>query len=93
MILLIGDFRKDALMRVFALLYAWFIAALIAGLVAIAGLIWMVIDVLWQFLVNSEGLSENGRAADIVASALEWNMELNVYALTGKKEFMWLPDL
>ena len=93
LLLFIGGRRMDALWRVFAFLYSMFVASLIAGVVALVGIVWGVIDVLWQFLLNSEGLSEDSRPAKIVVDTLDWKVDLYTYSLTGKGDFMWLPDL
>lgn len=91
-LLTIGSYREDALMRVLAFIWAW-VAAIIVSIVAIVAFIWGLIDVLWQFLLNSEGLDENGYAPELVANTFWWAVDLEVYAFTGRKKFMWLPEM
>lgn len=89
----IGTYRMDALVRVWAFIWAWTVGSIVITVVTIIGLLWGIIDVLWQFIINSEGLSEGSRAAEIVTDTLQWGIDLVVYALTGKREFMWFPPL
>lgn len=93
LLLFIGGRRMDALWRLWAFLYMLFIASIVAGLATLAGIVWGLIDIVWQFFLDSEGLSEESRGAALIVDTLSWNHELLLYSLTGKGEFMWLPDL
>lgn len=89
---MLGSYREDALMRVLAFLWA-FVAAFVVGIVGIIALIWGLIDVVWQLVFNSEGLDETGFAPEFVANTFWWAVDLEVYAFTGRKKFMWLPEM
>lgn len=89
---MLGSYRDDALMRVLSFLWS-FVAAFIASIIVIVALVWGLVDVLWQLLLNSEGLDENGYAPELVANVLWWPVDLQVYAFTGRKKFMWLPEM
>lgn len=82
--------RKEALWRVAA--FAWsFVAGFIAGFVAIVGFFWGLIDVIWQFITGSDGLSSSSTPAMWVKRFLIWPIDLLVYAFTGDGEFELLP--
>lgn len=84
--------RVDALVRVWALLWAYVVGSIIAGVVFIVGLIWMLVDVVWQLIAGSDGLSATSMPAQWVQATFMWIAGQTNYALTGSGEFMWLPS-
>lgn len=87
--------RMDAGERVITLVYQWIIGLWVAGIVTIVGMIWMVIDVLWQAILGTEGLSSSSRPAQVVAGVLQWTGGQFLYALTGGGDggFRLLPSV
>jgi hypothetical protein len=86
----IGDQRSEAVWRILAVLYGM-VVSFITSIVATIGIIWAVVDVVWQLLSNRNDLAEDSRPAMFVYNVLQWNLDLFVFALTGKGEFRWLP--
>lgn len=82
--------RTDALWRVAAFLWAW-VATIAASIVAVVGIIWGTLDVAWQLVVGSDGLSSSSMPAMWVKRILRWPIDLQIYAFTGDGEFMLLP--
>lgn len=83
--------RRDALLRVWTLLYqatVGYLAALVIGVIA---LVWMVVDVIWQLIFGSDGLSSSSMLAMQVSDSFEWAAGQTVYAVTGggDGEFRW----
>jgi len=84
--------RKDALWRIVAFVWSY-VAALVASVVLLVGIVWGAIDVLWQLVFGSDGLSASSTPAMLVRSTLLWPVDLMIYAFTGAGEMQWLPDL
>lgn len=82
--------RVDALWRIVAFVWAW-VASFIAGFVSIIGLIWGLIDVVWQLIIGTDGLSASSRPAMFVKRVLMWPVNLHIYAFTGSGSFQLLP--
>jgi len=83
--------RMDALWRVAAFLWS-FVAALVASVVVIVGMLWGAVDVLWQLVLGSDGLSSSSTPAMLVRGVIMWPARLQVYAFTGAGEMLWLPE-
>jgi len=83
--------RTDALVRVWTLLYQSFIGYLLLSVVGIVALVWMIVDVIWQLIVGSDGLSAGSGLAMQVEMAFDWSVNQTVYALTGGGDgsFRW----
>ncbi|RLM32617.1 hypothetical protein [Haloarcula sp. Atlit-120R] len=84
--------RADALWRVWAFIWA-IPASFVASIVSIVGLVWGIVDVLWQLIFGTDGLSSSSRPAGIVKGVLLWPVDLTIYAFTGDGGMMWLPDV
>lgn len=82
--------RMDALWRIVAFVWAW-VASFVAGFVSIIGLIWGLIDVVWQLIIGTDGLSSGSRPARFVIRVIRWPVNLHVYAYTGRGSFQLLP--
>lgn len=83
--------RTDALMRVGALLWA-LVAWTVGYFIAIAALVWMVLDVLWQLIAGTEGLSASSGVGGWLKRGVEWPVNVSMYALFGTGNgIQWLP--
>lgn len=51
----------------------------------------MVIDVIWQLIAGSDGLSSSGMLAGNIQSTFDWMAGQTNYALTGAGNFVWFP--
>jgi hypothetical protein len=87
-----GGMRMDALLRVFALLWAWFAGAILGSIAFFVGILWMVPDVLWQLVTGREGLDAGGRLASWLQGIVQWGAMQTNYALFGDGEFKLLPS-
>lgn len=87
-----GGLRMDALLRVFALIWAWFFGAILGSIAFTIGLLWMVLDVLWQLITGREGLSASGMLASWLQGIVQWGAMQTNYALFGDGEFKLLPS-
>lgn len=84
--------RMEAVMRVIA--GVWTIPAAIGAYFALlAGIVWMVVDVVWQFILGSDGLSSDGTLGSGIVATIRWPVDLTVFAVAGDGEMLWLPDL
>ena len=83
--------RVDALWRILALLYQGTIGYLALSIIALVALVWMIIDVIWQLIFGSDGLSAGSSIAMQVEMAFDWNVGQTVFALTGGGDgrFRW----
>jgi hypothetical protein len=86
----LGSFRADALYRVWALIWAQ-VWGIVLAIVTIVAFVWMVVDVVLQFVLNMDFLTASSRPADIVNATLEYETDLLKFAFTGQGEWMWLP--
>jgi len=84
--------RVDALLRVVALLWVYTVGALIASVVGFIGLLWMLVDVVWQLITGSDGLSSTSTPANWVKGTFMWIAGQTNYALTGSGDLMLLPS-
>ena len=84
--------RVDALLRVVALLWVYTVGALIASVVGFIGLLWMLVDVIWQLITGSDGLSSTSTPANWVKGTFMWIAGQTNYALTGSGDLMLLPS-
>ena len=84
--------RVDALKRVLALVWVYTIGGLIATVVFFIGLVWMLIDVIWQLIVGSDGLSQTSMPAQWVKGTFMWVAGQTNYALTGSGDLELLPS-
>lgn len=87
-----GGMRMDALVRVFALLWAWVVGAILGSIAFFVGLVWMVIDVVWQLITGREGLDAGGMLASWLQGIVQWGAMQTNYALFGDGEFKLLPS-
>jgi len=83
--------RTEALWRIWA--FVWqgtigYLALIVMGTIAF---VFGVIDVLWQLLAGSDGLSESGTVGSHIGEAFSWSVGQTVYALTGGGDgsFRW----
>lgn len=93
----LGKQRWAVLWRLWALVYTVIIAYTLGIIAGIAALIYMVIDLLWQFLLNSEGLADDGRVGDWLDRFIMWYADLHSFIVVGGRDFAgrgkfpWLP--
>lgn len=83
--------RKDAVVRAWAFLWGLFVGSFILGLALIVGIVWGGIDVLWQAIVGSDGLSSSSSPSRWVRGTYEWHADTMAYSFTGAGSFQWLP--
>lgn len=84
--------RVDALKRVFSLLWVYTVGGLITTVVFFIGLLWMIVDVVWQLIVGSDGLSATSMPAQWVKGTFMWIAGQTNYALTGSGSLKLLPS-
>ena len=87
----IGRYRKQALWRLLAAIWAYTVGAVIAFVVGFVGIIWGIIDVVLELFFNRDALSSSSTPATLLNGAIEWQMEMQMFIFTGKGEFEWLP--
>jgi hypothetical protein len=87
-----GGMRMDALVRVFALVWAWVVGGILGSIAFLVGLGWMVIDVVWQLITGREGLDAGGMLASWLQGIVQWGAMQTNYALFGDGEFQLLPS-
>lgn len=84
--------RMDAVWRVLGLVYLMTIGWLVLTIAGIAGLVWMIVDVLWQLIFGSEGPPQRSSGATRFLKRLwEWGHGQLEWVLFGKGTFPWLP--
>ncbi len=85
--------RKEALWRVIALVWQGVIGFFAGSAIALVAVVWMVFDVIWQFLTGRDGLSAMSTPAEWVSRTLEWIAGQLIYAFTGggDGEFRAIP--
>jgi len=84
--------RVDALKRVFSLLWVYTVGGVITTVVFVIGLLWMLVDVVWQLIVGSDGLSATSTPAQWVKGTFMWVAGQTNYALTGSGNLKLLPS-
>lgn len=92
----IGRQRADGLYRLLALLIlivtAFIPFAIIAAIGFVAGLIWMIVDVLMQIVTNDAGWgSSTGGLAMWLRRLWEWPRRIIAWIFLGRGSFPWLP--
>jgi hypothetical protein len=75
--------RKNALYRLVGLLYFVLIGWAVAALGVIAGLVYMVVDVVLQLIYGGDGLGSSG---DILARLYNWPVDQLRYIYIGEPE-------
>lgn len=82
--------RMDALWRVAA--FIWSVpAGIVSSFAMIVGLLWGIVDVVWQLILGSDGLSASSMPAKWVKRLIMWPVNLTVYAITGSGDFQLWP--
>ncbi len=81
--------RMQALGRIWALLWQAVIGYVLAIVIGVVATVWMVIDVLWQLILGSDGLSKDATPAKWVKRTLEWSMGQTLYSITGGGDGEW----
>lgn len=84
--------RMDAIWRVIALLWVGLIGYIGGTIFGIIAIIWMILDVLWQFIAGSDGLSSSGTVGSWLRGYIGWTADMSAYAITGAGSFDWLPS-
>lgn len=82
--------RMDALWRVVAFVWS-LVAAFIVQFILLFAMLWGAIDVLWQLIVGSDGLSSTSTLGSFINDSLYWPVDNMVYAFTGSGGLEWLP--
>ncbi|UTF52752.1 hypothetical protein [Natronosalvus rutilus] len=81
--------RKQAIVRLWALIWQFTVGYVLTIVVMIVGNIWMVIDLLWQLLLGSEGLSSGSSVGSYIESFWMWSAGQTVFAMTGGGDGKW----
>jgi hypothetical protein len=86
--------RAEAVWRILAAIYGLTIAAIVSTIVFAIGVVWGIVDVIWQLVTDRNDLSEDSTPAMVVGGTLRWNVEMLIFALTGggPGRLKWLPD-
>jgi hypothetical protein len=87
----LGKYRAKALMRVFGAVYLFTIGYVISIIVMTFGIIYGAVDLVWQLLANSDGLSESGTGAMWLERGFRYGAHMTMYVALGKDDFQWLP--
>jgi hypothetical protein len=87
----LGKYRADALYRVWGLVWL-VVMGVVLQFVVLIGLVWMVVDVLAQLLLNRDFLSSMSGPASVVSAFIRHEAMLLDYTLTGEGEFLWVPE-
>lgn len=84
--------RREAVMRVPAFLVS-IIGAFILQFVIILAIIWGIVDVLIEFVLDRDFLTEDSMPARLIRAGVMWPVDNFVFAVTGKGGPMWLPQM
>lgn len=92
----VGSNRADAIYRflflVVLVLGGAVVLAILWAIGVLAGLIWMVVDVLWQAATNSAGwTSRSMGAAEWLQRLFYWPIDMLEWLFFGTGDFPWLP--
>ena len=87
----LGDNRAKALMRVWAAIWAMTFGALVSTVFGIVALVWGIVDVLLELILNRDGLSASNPAAQWTVRSLDWLHEQSLFVIVGTGGFEWLP--
>lgn len=84
--------RGEVFVRLWAFIWAnTFGYALI--LVAFpVGIVFGIIDLIWQLLLGGEGISDNNFGFNFFNKTLKWIFHQNSYAVTGNHSYMMFPE-
>jgi hypothetical protein len=88
-----GENRVDALTRLWAFVWSWAFFILLGTLIAIAALILGLLDIIWVFLTDSEGIRWLSWPKLFLKNIITWEHDMFLYYLRGEGGFEWLPDL
>lgn len=83
--------RKQALGRLWALLWQFTVGYVIAIVIGVIGTVWATVDLVWQLLSGRNDLSEGSTPAQWVSRALMWSAGQTIYGLTGGGDGQWVP--
>jgi hypothetical protein len=84
--------RMDALWRVFQLIWVALIGYVLGAIFGVIGIVFMIIDVIWQMILGTEGLDPNGSVGSWLRGYIKWTERQTVYAITGAGNREWLPS-
>ena len=84
-------YRKKALWRLAAFIWMMTVGWLVLIVISTVALVWGLIDVVWQLVVGTNGLSASSRPAMIVKDTYQWQADQMSFATTGDGEFAALP--
>jgi len=89
---MLGKYRMDAIWRVLGLVYFVTIGAVVLTIGLIAGLVWMVADVVTQLLLNRQGLPQpNNPVGAFLGRLYNWPLDQLNYVVLGEGSFPFLP--
>lgn len=88
---MLGKYRRDALMRIFGAVWLFTVGYLISVLVMVFGIIYGVVDLVAQLLLNRDGLRESSGAAMWFNRGVRYGAHMTMYVVLGKDDFQWLP--
>lgn len=85
--------RLEALSRIWAFIWQGVLGYVLSIVFGILGILFMLIDVAWQILVDEEGLEAESRLAQAIEDFYHWNVGQTLFAFTsqGDGEFRWHP--
>lgn len=85
--------RMQAIYRLLGLVWLALVTPILLAVGAVAGFIFMVVDVLWQLLTGNQGLmaSSGSGASSWLVRLYEWPLAQAEYIFLGKDSWMWLP--
>lgn len=85
--------RMEALLRVWAFIWQGHLGYVLSVVFGIVGIIFMIVDVIWQLVWDSDGLDSQSTLSQAIQDAYQWNIGQTLFAFTsqGDGEFRWHP--
>lgn len=89
---MLGKNRSRAFWRVVALVVFVTVGWVISLVAFAAGLLFMLVDIILQFLFNSDGFSKGSTSGMWLVRLYEWQVSIIGYIVLGSpREFPWTP--
>lgn len=90
----IGRNRSQGVYRVAAFIVYALIGWVIAAVALIAAMLFAIVDLLVQLILNDEGWTRTGSgAAGLLVALYQWNLDILDYIFFGSRSFPWTPNL
>lgn len=87
----VGRNRAQAFWRIVALVLYGSVGWILGTIAILAALLWMLVDVVLQLVLNSGGWSKGGRGSEWLERLYYWQIDILDWILFGSGSFPWLP--